>query len=75
MAENQNGGAGGGKKGGIERERGVFWKRDGMKTPPLFFLEITDYLTHINNLCPPEEMAGGGGGGRGFIEFVARGVR
>ena len=49
----------------------------GWKTPPLLFPEITDYLTQINNLTPPKEVAGeggggGGGGGRGFRGFEVR---
>lgn len=65
--ENQNGGAGGGKKWKRKRRRVRIWEKgwQGWKTPPLLFPEITDYLTQINNLSQPKEVAGEGGG-RGF---------
>ena len=78
MAENQNGGAGGGKnkvekkeKEGEDLGKGMA----GVEDAPLLFPEITDYLTQINNLTPPKEVAGvggGGGGGRGFRGFEVR---
>lgn len=44
----------------------------GGRRPLFFFPEITDYLTQINNLSPPREVAGEGGGGRGFRGFEVR---
>lgn len=64
------------EKSGKEREGGIREKGwQGWKTPPLLFPEITDYLTQINNLSKPKEVAGEGGGGRGFRGFEVRVVR
>lgn len=63
------------KKWKRKRRRVRIWEKGwpGWKTPPLLFPEITDYLTQINNLTPPKEVAGvGGGGGRGFRGFEVR---
>lgn len=77
MAENQNGGARGGKKWKRKGRRLKIWEKEmaGVGDAPLLFPEITDYLTQINNLSPPKEVAGeGGGGGRGFRGFEVRAV-